>query len=437
MDIISIVEKIEAGFEFRSLPGVFSEILKESSSENFSAGRLADLILKDPSLTGKILRLANSSFYGPAMEIKTVHHAVSMLGVTTVKCMALSTAIFQPGYFAANTDLNAEEFFSYILSVSSAAESIAKIAGYNCPEEALISGLLHDIGIVFFLNHFPDEYGEVFKRQEAGLSLINAEREIFEIDHCEVGSRLATTWHLPEQIVSAIANHHDNSPVSNDDVLGNITRLAVLLTFNRFSDGEQELENRVMKIGELSESLTLNMGNIGQITEGLITRVINMAQTFGVEIGESERLLAAANREIWKSYLTVERLFKERKKLTEKLLLQERHKSAKEAKNTALATLSHYVNNTVAVISGQFQILLMLHRQGQMDGLMERLPASAETVDQAIDKIVAVMRVMRAISPTDEVKYFKMSKAMNIDDRIAACMEKMAEEPDIVHPLED
>ncbi len=437
MDRISIVEKIESGFELRSLPGVFLKILEESRNENLSAGRLAEIILQDPSLTGKILRLANSSFYSPAVEIRTVHQAVSMVGITTVKCLALSSAIFRPEYITSGTGLDAKEFFAFIFSVSSAAESIAKVVGYDCPEEALISGLLHDIGIVFFLHHCPDEYSEVLRRHEAGKSLINAEREIFDIDHCEVGYRLATIWHLPEQIISAIASHHDKGSAGNDDVLGNITKLAILLTCNRFSDSEQKLEDRVTTIKKLSKKLSMDMSNIAQITEGLIKRIAGMARTFGVEIGDTERLLSAANREIWKSYLTVEHLYKERKELSDNLLTQERQKGAAEAKNTALATMSHYVNNAAAVISGQFQLLQMLQKQGQIEKIMEHLPLSAENTEHAINKILAVIRVMREISPTDEIEFFKLSKAMKIDDRITECMEIMAKEPAVVLPIED
>jgi len=296
---------------------------------------------------------------------------------------------------------------------------------------------LHDIGIVFFLDHFPEEYRQALKKQKAGVSLVDAEREIFEMDHSEAGCHLATTWHIPDQIISAIANHHNNNPSSADDILVNITRLAGLLTFDRFSDDEQKLEDRVIKIGELSERLTLNMDHIGQITEDLTRRIIDMAQTFGVEIGQPDKLLTTANREIWKSYLTIEQLFKERNKLDENLLAQERQKGAAEAKNTALSTLSHYVNNATAVISGQFQIMRMLQNQGETEKIMDRLPVSAEIAEKAISKIGAVMRVMREISPTDDIEFFNMSKAMNIDDRIADCMEEMANEPAVVLPIDD
>jgi putative nucleotidyltransferase with HDIG domain len=381
--------------------------------------------------------MANSSFYNPARPIWTVHQAVAMMGTMTVKCMVLSTAIFDPERIALETGLDAEEFFNYILSVSLAAEKIAETAGYSCTEEALISGLLHDIGIIFFLHNFPDEYNQVLKKQEAGETLAAAEYEIFGIDHCEVGYRLAKAWHFPDKIARAIADHHNTYNEDRGDILPVITRLAILLTFSRFSDDSRELQNRVAEIGRISQKLGIHKDKIAQIGQELVARVINMAENIGINIGETDRLLASANREIWKAYLTIERLYKDRQELNERLLAQEREKGATEAKNMALATLAHYVNNAVAVISGQFQILKMLQINEQTEKLLERLPASAERTNEAISKILAVMRVMREISPTDEVKFFRMSKAMNIDDRIAACIKSMSNEPDVVLPMED
>jgi signal transduction histidine kinase len=162
---------------------------------------------------------------------------------------------------------------------------------------------------------------------------------------------------------------------------------------------------------------------VSDIKRNLNARVTEIAETIGIEIIESEQLLAKANQEIWKSYQEIERLFKQRDNLNEQLLTQERNNAAIEAKNSALATLSHYLNNAVMVISGQAQLLSMLQKSNSSEKLMEQVPTSADNINMAVKKILAVMQEMKEISPLDQQEYFNKSQAMNIDAKIEARMK--------------
>ena len=86
MDKSTILEKIRSHSNLLSLPQVLSEVIIETAKDDLSADKLGDIILKDPTLTGRILKMSNSSFYNRLSEIKTVHQAISVMGVTTVKC---------------------------------------------------------------------------------------------------------------------------------------------------------------------------------------------------------------------------------------------------------------------------------------------------------------------------------------------------------------
>ena len=155
---LAIIEQIRGNDRLLSLPQVLSEILEEIGKEDFTADSLAKIILKDPSLTSRILRMANSSYYPRLCETKTVQQAVSVLGVTTVKCLALSSSVFHPNRVAAESGVDPREFFAYTLSVASASERLAREATYSAPDEAFIAGLLHDIGILFLVHHHPADY---------------------------------------------------------------------------------------------------------------------------------------------------------------------------------------------------------------------------------------------------------------------------------------
>ncbi|MCP4580766.1 MAG: HDOD domain-containing protein [candidate division Zixibacteria bacterium] len=434
MDKISIVEKIYADSNILSIPQVISELLDLTSQEDYSANDLGRLILKDPSLTARILKLSNSPFYARVSKINTMHQAISVLGVTTVKCLALSTSIFHPEKIASETGIDAREFFAYILSVASGAELIAKTIKYPSPEEALIAGLLQDVGILFCLHHYPTEYGKVRELLLKDIPLLEAEQEVLGANHCVLGYHLSRVWNMPENITNAIAHHHNIHDAQKEKALENIIKLSALLSLNRFSGQEQDIEKRLKQILRVSTALELNREQISEVTDSLLSHMFNMAQDIGVEIEDTEQLLIRANQEIWKSYLTIEHLFTEREELNKKILEQERAKAAFEAKSTALATLSHYLNNTVMVISGQTELLQILKDKGQIDKLVARIPGNSKTIGNSINKIIAVMQEIRDISPSDEIEYFDKSKAMKIDDRIKQRLEKMSEEPAAIFP---
>ena len=428
MDKITIIEEIRHNKQLLSLPQVLSEVLEEVGREDFTSDSLATIILKDPSLTGSILRLANSAFYQRFNEIKTVNQAISVLGVTTVKCLALSTTVFHPDKIAGESGVEPRDFFNYVLGIAAASEKIAQMIGYESPEEALIAGLLNDIGVMYFLHHYPREYRKIITRDDNRQSLVDAEREALGIDHCEVGSHLAETWKLPDYIVKSITDHHSLTDIAQSETLSNIFRLAVLLAKDNFSGQYYGLEERLDAIHRISGALSLSKSKVDEISFSLMTWSIEMAEYLGLDIGNYEEMLAKANKEIWQSYLTIENLFKERQELSRKLLVEERNRGAIESKNIAMATLSHYLNNAAMAIYGRSQIMRMLSDKGNSEKLIEQIPTSLDTIDNAVKKIVAVLEEMKKISPIDEVDFYNVSKAMNIDDRINERMSEMIED---------
>jgi HD-like signal output (HDOD) protein len=427
-DKFSIVEEIRGNSQLLSLPQTLSEILREVGKDDFSPDRLAAIVLKDPSLTGRILKLANSPFYARFNKITTVNQAVSMLGVTTVKCMALSTSVFHPEMIASKSGVDTKAFFTYVLSVASAAEKVAAAVEYRAPEEALIAGLLNEIGILFFLHHHPDRYRLIMQKQVPARSLEEAEIKVFGISHAEVGRHIAEAWRLPGNMLEAIGTHHERPNARDGNSLANIVRMAVLLTNDRFSGFEPCLETRLSLISQASKALGLSKDEADQVSSQVLAGTIEMAEYLGLDIGNIEEMLVSANQEIWKSYLIIENLFKERQELSRSLLEEERAKGAIESKNVAMATLSHYMNNAAMAIYGRSQLLRMMLEKGETERLVERLSGNLKVIDQSVRRIVAVMEEMKQISPIDEVAFHNMSEAMNIDDRISLRLESMTDD---------
>lgn len=428
MDRLSIIQEIRRNDQLLSLPQVLSEVLEEVGKEDFSSEQLARIILKDPPLTGRILRLANSSFYHQMNEIKTVHQAINILGMTTVKCLALSTSVFQPSRVASASGVDSKAFFTYILSVAGASEKIARLVGYPSPEEAFIAGLLHDIGVLYLIHHYPNEYHKITSGQIKAPSLSDAETKVFGIDHCEVGQNVATTWSLPEYIVSSIAGHHSYLGLKPGDTLQDCVRLAVVLSKDEFSGFRDSIEERINARQVLAGLLGLTDEDMDEITSTILSVTIDAAGYLDVDIGDIDEILISANREIWKSYLTIENLFKDRQELSRKLLLQEREKGAIESRNVAMATLSHYLNNAVMAAYGRSQIMRRQLALGQTDKLLEQMPHNLDAIDDTVKKVVAVLKEMQEISPIDQERFMDMFDSLDIDDLIEKRLNQMAAE---------
>ncbi len=436
MKKLAIIEEIKRHDDLLSLPQALSEILKEIDKPDFGPDKLVRIVLKDPALTSRILKMANSSFYHRFSDISTVNQAVQVLGMTTVKCLALSTTVFNISKLDASTGMDVKRFFAYILSVASASKRFAQILSFRAAEEAFVAGLLHEIGTLFFLHHYPQDYRIVRYRCTANCNLLDVENEILGIDHCQVGYHLAKRWRLPEHICDAIGNHHSVAEPVSEVSVKNILRLACLLNQDGGEVRAYDLESRLMQINRLSVILSLSPAQVNEVSSSLLSWTVNSAAYLDIDIGSTEDILSRANKELWNAYSMLENLFKERQELSHKLLTEEHARGAIESKNIAIATLSHYVNNAIMAIYGRSQILRQNLRTDDISKLKTSLPASLDVIDKSIRKIVAVLEEIKEISPIDDIAFYEMSKAMKIDDRIERRMAQLGNESGLVLPEE-
>lgn len=437
MEKMTVLEEISRNDDILSLPQAITELLREIDQPNFSTDSIARVILKDPALTSRILKLANSSFYQRFARTTTVQQAVQVLGISTVKCMALSSSVLNAERIQRLSHINAKHFFADILSVAVGAEKIAKAVGYKASDEAFIAGLLHDVGIIFFLHHHASQYAKIADRHVKAGSVTEAERALFGIDHCEVGYHLAVKWRLPNAVCEAIRDHHLYDRIKPGVSIPNILKLATLFGANTFENYGWDPFERMSRTEELAGALGLSSEAVEEISSTLLSEALQAASFLDTDIGSVEELLTRANKEIWRTYLIVHNLFQERQELSQKLLKEERAKGAVESKNIAIATLSHYVNNAAMAMYGRTQLLRQRIKRGEIQRAVEILPTSLDVIENAIKKTVAVIAEIKDISPIDEVEFYNMSQAMNIDDRIAQRMKELAHDSGLVLPDEE
>lgn len=191
-----------------SLPAAIADLLASFADEDVDVGSIAHQIAHDQGLTARVLRVANSSFYGLQNKVGTINEAVVVLGFRAVRSMVLAVGI--NGLFRVDQcrGFDAPSYLRHCVAVAVGARALAAETGYNA-ELAFTSGILHDIGELVLAANFSEQYAEVLVyRKEHDCFLVVAERDILGMDHCEVGGLLAETWHFPPVLQAAVAQHH-------------------------------------------------------------------------------------------------------------------------------------------------------------------------------------------------------------------------------------
>lgn len=196
-----------------ALPAIATQLLDAVDNPETSASSLANLISADPALASRLLRLANSAFYGFPRRIGTVNLAVAVLGFEAVRDLCLSV-IITDCFFNVDSDLpfDIEAFWHHSLTSAVGCRMIYKMSGGANPGEGFIAGLIHDIGKMFLGRYFPAEYENVLHRaQMENTPLLRAEEEIFHVTHPIAGAWLLDSWNLPNWLVEAVRDHHGST----------------------------------------------------------------------------------------------------------------------------------------------------------------------------------------------------------------------------------
>jgi putative nucleotidyltransferase with HDIG domain len=191
-----------------SMPHAVQRIRELLANPNSPLGEVAQAICGDPAIAMKTLRLVNSAYYGLGQEVKTVEHAVVLLGVKVINNLAITATIFN--VVSKSTERFLEHSVATGIIMRILAESGPLKAYFKSADEAFIFGLFHDIGKVLLWEYLPKESQRVAESaQSRNIPYFRAEQEILGVDHTEVGARLAALWKLDAMLSNAIAGHHE------------------------------------------------------------------------------------------------------------------------------------------------------------------------------------------------------------------------------------
>lgn len=221
-----IVEKVR---DLPSLPKVVMRVLSLAQDPNTSGSDMENLLLQDPSLTVRIMRVANSSFYGYG-DIKTLKEAILILGFPAIRSIIFCTSVFETFPGVGRPGFDRGEFWRHSLAVAVAARLIAVRQRFPVVEEAFIAGLIHDIGKIILDEYLSDSWQAALTyAADKKVLIFEVERAVFGCSHAQVGRWLATRWNLPAHYNAAIFYHHHPSFAGSGETLVSFIHVSDIL----------------------------------------------------------------------------------------------------------------------------------------------------------------------------------------------------------------
>jgi HD-like signal output (HDOD) protein len=210
VDLRSLEIKISRSENLPVLPQIVSQVLKLADDPDASPKEMERIIERDPAVTAKILRVANSSYYG-SNQVASIGRAISMLGMNAIRSLIVGVAYQQIiSGRAVASQFNKLEFWRHSLGVATGSRIISKIKIPMKSEEMYVAGMMHDVGLLVMDRFHPLELDKAI--QYAGseeIPLHQAEQLNFGFDHSQLGAILAEKWGLSPIVVNGVRYHHD------------------------------------------------------------------------------------------------------------------------------------------------------------------------------------------------------------------------------------
>ena len=287
-----------------SVPAVVLQVLDICQDENVSIGQVSKVLMRDPALSGKILQVANSPFYGVRSQVKTLERAVTILGINATLSLALSFSLVRNLRNGKGSGFDHHAFWLRCIISAAASRIIGIWANMASREELFLSGLLQDIGMLVLSEAIPEKYGNMISRSQGDHAVLaEMEKAEFGCNHAAISAWLLKRWNLPLNLQLAAAASHgatvgeEKLPIASKCVLlasyiagiwtqpdtFEATTVARDKAYKIMQMSPEQFENVLKDIArvlpEVTKNLEIDIGN-----EEFIERVMDQARCALVEL---------------------------------------------------------------------------------------------------------------------------------------------------------
>ncbi len=202
-----------------TLPVIATEIMRITRNDNYSVSQIQTVIEKDPPLAMKVLKVANSAYYGVKHTVKSLRHAVVLIGMRQLSNIAISFSVLKK-FEKQSSNIDWESFWEHSIAVGFVSELLIEDYGIISKESPYTMGLLHDIGKLILNIIEPEKYYDIYLNVKKNqTSFYETEINTLGISHCEIGKMLATKWKMSEKLIEIVANHHSYNEASDENKL--------------------------------------------------------------------------------------------------------------------------------------------------------------------------------------------------------------------------
>jgi signal transduction histidine kinase/HD-like signal output (HDOD) protein len=280
-----LFDRISTFKNLPTLPHILLEFIATCNRPDSTHEDLSQIINKDSSLTAKVMRMVNSAYYGLPSRVTSMEHALLLLGTDAVKNIAISASVFQA--FAktrGDAVFDLKRFWRHSLTCATMAKLLAKKISYSSPDEAFLSGLLHDIGKLVLWVNFSKEYADMLASSNNESDLLLAGEMRLGATHCEVAAWMIGQWNLQSFMADAVLYHHE--PVHRVlDALPLVKIVFVANCLSREALGENDLRFKTAE-----EVFGFPRSEVEAVVLQAEQEVTEIARSLGIDIASPETL---------------------------------------------------------------------------------------------------------------------------------------------------
>lgn len=280
-----LIREIE---QLPTLPIVSERIMQVIDDENATFKEIVGIVEKDQALALKLLKIANSSFYGSLSKVSSLEHAMIKLGMREVKSIVLGFSVQNFFPDTKNGAFDRKRFWEHAVVVSQVAKLLGTHFRIGNDDSLFLSGLVHDMGKVVLDQYFHKEFLEIIDEVSSnGSTFSQAEKNILGTTHYQIAAKILKQWHFPNNVAFQVLYHHapwHDHPYQTNSII--IYLANILSKLAGYSCHPNEKKMDIEQFGRSSE-LEFLVKNGFELDQGILRNLITMVQEYISEEAEN------------------------------------------------------------------------------------------------------------------------------------------------------